>query len=147
MQQHPQHLHGLRCRERWRRVANPLGSQEPEGDSETSSHHHQIVTPAHDWVPQKEHWTWWNSFSSPDVYVNQAQFKYAPSTSQGTCSCLTAQGWSAPGPKLWDRTRVTDCCFGPFILRLFLCVQNKCTYRVTLLRVIIKFNEIIYFTA
>ena len=79
---------------------------------------HQIVTPAQDWVPQKERRTWWNTFSSPQVYLDQAQLKYAPSTSQGAHSCLTAQGRSVPGPKLWDRTRVRDCCFGPFILSL-----------------------------
>ena len=145
MQQHPQHPHGLRCRER--RVANPLGSQEPEGGSETPSHHPSDCHPCSRLGSTERALDLMERFQRPHVYVDQAQFKYAPSTSQGTRSCLTAQGWSALGPKLWDRTRVRDCCFGPFILSLFLCVQNKCTYRVTLLRVIIKFNEIIYFTA
>lgn len=108
---------------------------------------HHIVTPAQDWVPQKERRTWWNTFSSPQAYTDQVQLKYAPPQARGPAPVLQL-GAGVPqvpnygiGPGL--ETVALDRLFWVSVSLM----QNKCTYSVMPLRVILKFNEITYFTA
>ena len=145
MQQHPQHLYGLRCRERI--VANPLGSQELEGD--------------------------WNALSLPTRLspLLKTGFHRKSAVPGGTPSaalrCILIKHSSnmpppqarGPTPVLQLRagvSQVPNYGIGPgletvVLDRLFWVsvslMQNKCTYSVMPLRVILKFNEIIYLHA